>query len=40
DLEELGVTHMTVNHNECFVDPEMGAHTNTIEGTWGGVKLK
>ncbi|CAG8628448.1 4928_t:CDS:1 [Acaulospora colombiana] len=40
DLEELGVTHMTVNYNECFVDPETGAHTNTIEGTWGGVKLK
>ena len=32
--------HIKVNHGENFVDPISGAHTNTIEGTWNGVKLK
>lgn len=31
-------THMTVNHSETFKNPETGAHTNTIEGTWSGLK--
>ena len=26
-------------HSQHFVDPETGAHTNTIEGTWNGIKL-
>ncbi|CAB9527715.1 DDE_Tnp_IS1595 [Seminavis robusta] len=27
-----------VNHSLHFKDPETGVHTNTIEGTWNGVK--
>jgi transposase-like protein len=31
--------HKTVNHSINFRDPETGCHTNSIEGTWNGVKL-
>ena len=34
----LGLEHRTVNHSENFVDPVTGTHTNTIEGTWNGIK--
>ena len=37
-LEELGYTHLTVNHSENFVDPQRGACTNTIESTWWALK--
>ena len=37
-LAELGFVHKTVNHSQNFVDPESGAHTNTIESTWWAVK--
>jgi ISXO2-like transposase domain len=30
--------HMTVNHSLTFKDPVTGANTNTIEGTWCGLK--
>jgi hypothetical protein len=39
-LEDLGYTHLRVNHSETFVDTESGACTNTIEGTWSALKHK
>jgi hypothetical protein len=39
DVEKtLGFKHKTVNHSLCYVSPE-GVHTNTIEGSWNGIKL-
>jgi hypothetical protein len=38
--EECGVVHRTVNHSLHFKDPTTGTHTNTIEGTWNGLKMK
>lgn len=32
--------HLTVNHSENFKDPHTGVHTNTIEGTWNGLKMQ
>jgi transposase-like protein len=37
-LNELGIDHKTVNHKKHFKDPISGVHTNTIEGTWAGIK--
>ena len=32
--------HLTVNHSIEYVDSTTGAHTNTIEGTWGAIKYR
>jgi len=39
-LLDLEMIHATVNHSLHFKDPETGVHTNSIEGTWHGMKNK
>ena len=36
----LGMQHKTVNHSKNFKDPITGVHTNSIKGTWNGLKLR
>lgn len=38
NLGRHGYIHEDVNHSNNFVDPQSGAHTNSIEGTWTHVK--
>ncbi|GFS47192.1 mitotic-spindle organizing protein 2A [Trichonephila clavipes] len=37
-LSHDGYQHLRVNHSLTFKDPETGAHTNPIEGTWSAIK--
>jgi transposase-like protein len=38
--ENIDFEHKTVNHSKFYKDPETGTHTNTIEGTNNGLKLR
>ena len=38
ELGSQGYTHRTVNHSIHFLDPNTGAHTNTIKSKWHRVK--
>ena len=40
NVNDIGCTHLMVNHSENFVYPYTGAPTNTIEGVWNAVKKK
>ncbi len=37
-LDQLGFLHQSVNHEEHFVDPVTGAHTQTIEAVWSRLR--
>ena len=37
-LKDEGYTHLTVNQNLNFIDPDTGAPTQRNENTWWGVK--
>ena len=40
NLNDIGYTHLMVNHSENFVDLYTGAHMNTVEGVWNAVTKK
>ena len=40
ELEKSGFHHLNVNHKYNFVDPNTGAHTQTVERLWGSAKWR
>lgn len=40
NLEDFGLTHLTVNHSKTFKDPVSMACTNTVEGLNSGLKRR
>jgi transposase-like protein len=40
NIDELGLTHVTVNHSQHFLDPVTGGCTNRAEGLNSGLKRK
>ena len=39
-LQNEGYQHLPVNHSLNFVDPDIRAHTQSIENTWWRVKRR
>ncbi|KAK5637860.1 hypothetical protein RI129_000143 [Pyrocoelia pectoralis] len=39
-LNTLGYRHLTVNHQQNYVDPASGANTQSIERSWLDAKIK
>ena len=39
-LNDVGYDHLIINHSQTFKGPVTGVHTNTIEGTWNGLKMQ
>ena len=37
-LNPEGFTHLIINHSVNYIDPDSGAHTNTIDFTWRALK--